>query len=521
MLLTDNLFMHGQRCQRRAFLEVYGDHQQKQGESDYLSKIIQDSGSYRKQVLRRYNAIRPMPDLVGEADEYSRQVAIVQATETLMQEGVEAIAHGYLTRRDPSGLTYLSSPDLLLKCPGLSRFGDWCYIPVTIKLGRRIKLDYQLLALFHAFVLADFQSLWPPQTGLILRESPKHSPQQQPYWVSFRERLPSFQDSLQAFQRILLDRLEPEVFIARNRCSLCLWLNHCSEVAQASQHLSLLPGVTPKRYEVLKKLGIQTLETLVNTPPHTLEPLTGFGPIVTRELLQQAQSTLHQTPLLHTPPDYLLPLMDPVEFYFDIESQPDLNLIYLHGVLMVQGEHEQFYPFLAESPEAEQQAWTAFLELVMTYPQALIYHFCPYEVECIRRLGKQFHTPHSTIDRLVRRCVDLHAWVTQTVTLPVESYALKSIARWLGFQWRQEEVNGAQAICWYNQWIQTGDRTFLDQILIYNEDDCRATYQLKTWLAQFLQESYSDRSKLNPIPSLLSVNSLKTDSVPASAERSA
>jgi uncharacterized protein len=157
----------------------------------------------------------------------------------------------------------------------------------------------------------------------------------------------------------------------------------------------------------------------------------------------------------------------------------------------------------------------------MTYPQALIYHFCPYEVECIRRLGKQFHTPHSTIDRLVRRCVDLHAWVTQTVTLPVESYALKSIARWLGFQWRQEEVNGAQAICWYNQWIQTGDRTFLDQILIYNEDDCRATYQLKTWLAQFLQESYSDRSKLNPIPSLLSVNSLKTDSVPASAERSA
>ena len=208
---------------------------------------------------------------------------------------------------------------------------------------------------------------------------------------------------------------------------------------------------------------------------------------------------------------------DPVEFYFDIESQPDLNLIYLHGVLMVQGTEQRFYPFLAESPADEQQAWSQFLELVTAYPQAPIYHFCPYEVDCIRRLGKQFHTPPATIDRLVRRCVDLHAWVTQTVTLPVDSYALKSIARWLGFQWRQDDVNGAQAICWYNQWMQTGDRSYLDQIVIYNEDDCQATHHLKTWLAQFLQGYYqggdhqpgsyseecqSDRPTLNPIPSL-------------------
>ena len=485
MLLTDDLFMHGQRCQRRAFLEVYGDQQKKQPQSDYLSKILQDSGSYRNQVLRRYNAVRPQPSTAG-------QEAIVAATAALMQEGVEAIAHGYLLRTDASGITYLSRPDLLLRCPGPSRFGSWCYIPVVVKLGRRVKLDYQLLALFHAFVLADFQSLWPPRTGLILQETSKHSPHHQPYWVSFRDRLPAFQETLLAFQQSLVDRQEPEVFIARNRCSLCLWLNHCTEVAQASRHLSLLPGVTPKRYETLKTLGIQTLEALVNTAPCVLEPLPGFGSLVTHQLLQQARATLHQTPLLHTPPDSPLPLADPVEFYFDIESQPDLNLIYLHGVLMVQGTEKQFYPFLAESPVAEQQAWSQFLALVTAYPQAPIYHFCPYEVDCIRRLGKQFHTPPATIDRLVRRCVDLHAWVTKTVTLPVDSYALKSIARWLGFQWRQDDVNGAQAICWYNQWMQTGDRSFLEQILIYNEDDCQATHRLKTWLAQFLQECYQD-----------------------------
>ena len=61
MLLTDDLFIHSQRCQRRAFLEVYGDQHKKQPQSDYLSKILQDSGLYRNQVLRRYNAVRPQP----------------------------------------------------------------------------------------------------------------------------------------------------------------------------------------------------------------------------------------------------------------------------------------------------------------------------------------------------------------------------------------------------------------------------------------------------------------------------
>ena len=502
MLLTDDLLMHGQRCQRRAFLETYGDRSLKQSSSDYLSKIMGDSRSYRRQVLAHYNGIAPdpMPQNAnlnanpGEAP--SSWESRVQATADLMAQGVEAIVEGQILRQDSSGLRYLASPDLLIKRPGTSRFGDWSYVPILVKLGRRPKLEYQLLAVFQAFVLADFQSLWPAKTGLILRDIPTLPPK--PYWVSLRDRLQPFQELLQNCQGILLQRLEPEVFIARNRCSLCLWLDHCTQVARSTQHLSLLPGITPKRYHTLKTLGIQNLETLADTSPQILEPLAGFGVAVTRQLLQQARSTLAQQPLLHTPPEHLLHQDDPVEFYFDIESQPDLNLVYLHGVLLVQGEKTEFYPFLAENPETEQVAWTGFLELMARYPYAPIYHFCPYEVDCIRRLGQQFRIPGRTIDRLVYRCIDLHALVTGTVTLPIESYALKSIARWLGFNWRQEDVNGAQAICWYSEWLRTNDRSFLEQILIYNEDDCRATYRLKSWLAAFFQDCYDRQPWILP-----------------------
>ncbi|TAF56915.1 MAG: hypothetical protein EAZ61_02550, partial [Oscillatoriales cyanobacterium] len=48
-------------------------------------------------------------------------------------------------------------------------------------------------------------------------------------------------------------------------------------------------------------------------------------------------------------------------------------------------------------------------------------------------------------------------------------------------------ANGAQCICWYNEWLETADRDRLAWIVDYNEDDCRATYQLKIWLEQFLR----------------------------------
>jgi predicted RecB family nuclease len=78
--------------------------------------------------------------------------------------------------------------------------------------------------------------------------------------------------------------------------------------------------------------------------------------------------------------------------------------------------------------------------------------------------------------------------VTRTAALPIESYTLKLIAKWLGFEWRNSAANGAQAICWYSQWLETSDPQFLNDIVLYNEDDCLATYRVKDWLTQFLSE---------------------------------
>jgi predicted RecB family nuclease len=484
--LTDEILFNHQRCRRRSYLELYADPQLRDRPSDYLLKLRQDSIANQTAVMAEqppaHQPIYPRHDWEAAAT----------ATLELMQQGVDRITQGVLRVSLEDGMNLVTRPNLMVKQPGYSVFGDWVYEPIDIRLGKRPKMDYQMMAAYHAYVLSAVQGTWSENSWIILR-------QRGHYAVDLVELLPRLQEMLQDCIQTLTRSPdgslseEPEVFIAHNRCDLCPWLKHCYGVAQSTQHLSLLPGVTASRYVQLKAHQLTTVEALAIANPHRLETLPGFGPHVAHKLVKQAQATLYNraiaAPEDGTPP--LIPLAElptaDVELYFDIEAAPEQNLIYLHGVLVVDrvAQTETFHPMLAECQEDEGRVWEQFLELVWRYPDAPIFHFCPYEVQTVKRMAELYGTPRHRVEPLLDRFVDLHERVTRVAILPIESYALKQIARWIGFDWRDAEANGAQSICWYSQWLETGDRGFLDLILRYNEDDCRATYWVKDWLVKF------------------------------------
>jgi uncharacterized protein len=494
-MLTDDLLLYYKRCHRRAFLDIYGNPTQQDPEQDFLRKLRQDSQAHQQAVLAKVNHQTPnyrAGDLQAGA----------KATLELMRQGTEHISQGVLLMQIERGVTLLSRPDLLVKQPGQSVFGDWAYVPTNIKLGRRPKPEYQIVAAFSAQLLADTQGVLSSTAYLILRR-------QDSYAVNLERWMPLMQGVLSECMETLLLEQEPEVFISRQRCSLCRWYSSCYAIAQSQQHLSLLPGVTPTRYRDLQTLGFTTIAALSAAPISTLESVVDTE--IASELVQQAQSTVQNRAILRQ--NSYLPLRGagnanaktiqpfsntlptaPIELYFDIEAEPELQLDYLLGVLVVNRvtHTETFYPLLAEHPSDEASIWQQFLALVVLYPDAPIFHFSDYEVETVKRLIKLYKTPPKQGKSLLSRFVDVHQRVTSTVMLPVESYSLKHLARWIGFEWRDPGISGSQCVCLYDQWLKTGDRTLLDTVLRYNEDDCRATYHLKNWLVDFLQ---------NPVPS--------------------
>ena len=110
----------------------------------------------------------------------------------------------------------------------------------------------------------------------------------------------------------------------------------------------------------------------------------------------------------------------------------------------------------------------------------------------MRRLARRYRTALHRWEPLLTRLTDVHQLVTRGAILPVESYSLKSIARWVGFEWRDSDASGAQSLYWYDQWQKTGDRAFCEAIVRYNEDDCRATRRVKDWLWTFLGDRGSE-----------------------------
>lgn len=494
MLLTDILLLDYKRCQRRAFLNVYGDSLEKDAERDFLLKLRQENKLHIASTLKRFypNYQKTKFNLTNWEDR-------AKATEDLMKQGISSIykgtlfeSHEFREQYHPySTLTLfpnhhefdcLGNPTLLVKHPGQSKFGNWFYSPVNIYLGRRPKPEYKIVATFYAYLLGNLQETPPPTPTLILR-------QQNHYEVDLSQWLLRLHTTATDCLEMLIQSQEPEVFISRQQCNLCHWYNHCYAIAQSQQHLSLVPGVTPSRYKSLLDMGVGTVKSLADIRPVDMREVMESD--LANQLQQQAQAMVDNRAIrksqFQSDIHRLIPTQD-LELYFDIEAEPERNLDYLLGVLLVERstQTEKFYPLLAEIPEDEQQIWQQFLDLMNQHQGAPIFHFSEYEVETVKRLAKLYRTPQGQLESLLSRFVDLHHRVITSVILPVESYSLKSLANWIGFHWRDPGISGEQCVYWYDQWLKTEDRTLLSSILRYNEDDCRATLYLKNWLLEFL-----------------------------------
>lgn len=480
MILTDALLLDFKRCQRRAYLNRYGDKSDRDEERDFLLKLRLESQRHVAEVLAQY-----YPNYHRIESDRDDREAVFQETLSLMAKGVDCIHQGRLVvesdRLFPSHpLTLVGSPHLLVKRPGQSRWGDWYYTPVSIQLGRRPKPEYKIIAVFFAYLLSHLQGNLPLFPQIVLRR-------QNHYSVSTEEWLPRLESLLGECAQALSIPQEPEVFISRQRCSLCPWYRHCYGIAQSQRHLSLVPGVTPSRYASLQAIGVISVESLANAS--AIEMGESMGKEVATLLQQQALSIVENRAIKRVSRPLDIPSAE-IELFFDIEAEPERNLDYLLGIVLRDrnNQKQQFFAFLAENIEDEAKIWYEFLEFVQRYPKAPIFHYSEYEVETLNRLGKLYRTPRRQLDRLLSRFVDLHQRVTSTALCPVESYSLKAIANWLGFRWREAGASGDQCVCWYDQWLLTGDRNYLDCILRYNEDDCLATLHLKDWLVEFLEK---------------------------------
>ncbi len=248
-------------------------------------------------------------------------------------------------------------------------------------------------------------------------------------------------------------------------CKECPFYKECLDLSQKEEDLSLINGVGEKRKKILIKAGFGDLKTLSNADPYEIAKYAGISLDEANSIVKQAKSLKDHRPIMLK--KVILPHSDH-EYFFDVEK--DDEDLYLFGLLV----DDTYHYFMLSNDNWKE--WFDFIKVLSLYPNAPIYHYDRFDRDVIHKFGKISNTD---LRNVLPRFVDLYSTIRSSVTMPVRFYSLKDVARNFGFNWRNKDFNGYNAMMALSKWRKEGDRAAMQELLNYNEDDCRALKVLK------------------------------------------
>jgi predicted RecB family nuclease len=405
-----------------------------------------------------------------------------------------------MQRREPLILGCRISADDLLGDPDLLRLEGGGYVPIDIKSGRgeeggsdeddpkpkkhyAVQLGLYLDILERKGVAGGRHGyIWDGHGEEVRYDFDETYGVRNPRtpWQDYRDALGQAQSILSA-----PDRSQPAY---ASGCKLCWWYSSCLKALGDADDLTLVPELGRKARDAMVDT-IPTVGDLAAMNPDGFiskdkTPFPGIGEKSLRKFHARASLIKSPSPQPRLTNVVRLP-SSPLELFLDIEVDPMQDVCYLHGfVERRNGDNttERFIAFFADepTPEAEESAFRRAWDYFRANSDAAIYYYSKYERTIYRKLQEKY--PHvcsaDDVEALFdpARAVDLYFDVVQPATIwPTKDHSIKTLAKFLGFDWRDTNPSGAASIEWYARWCETRDPAIKEQILEYNEDDCRAT----------------------------------------------
>ena len=271
-------------------------------------------------------------------------------------------------------------------------------------------------------------------------------------------------------------------------CKLCHWYSACISELEKLDDLTLLPELGRSRRDAM----VDRIPSVSDLASINVEGFIAGKRTVFRGIGSEMLRKFHERAKLNNDKGAVPYLTRPIslphaetELFFDIEVDPMRDLCYLHGFVERRGGQnatEKYVAFFTESvtEEEEECAFAEAWKYISASQPCIVYYYSKYERTIWRKLQRKFPSVCTAedIEYLFNpnQSVDLYFDVVKAATeWPTRDHSIKTLAKYLGFRWRDTHPSGAASIEWFDRWIQTGDNTIKQRILDYNEDDCIAT----------------------------------------------
>jgi predicted RecB family nuclease len=275
---------------------------------------------------------------------------------------------------------------------------------------------------------------------------------------------------------------------ASGTCKLCHWYSTCLKAVKAADDLTLIPELGRSTRDVMAT-EIPTVAALAGINPEAYiegkkTRFPNIGPAWLRKFQERARLLRSHDPKPYLKEPIQLPAHE-LELFFDIEVDPMRDLCYLHGFVERRRRDSRTEKYVAffmadATAAAEEEAFAGAWRYINQSQPCSIYYYSKYERTIWRKLQAKYPGVCSAADIEAlfepANTVDLYFDVVRSKTeWPTNDFSIKTLAKYLGFKWRDTHPSGAASIQWFDEWVKTGLPETKQRILDYNEDDCIAT----------------------------------------------
>jgi predicted RecB family nuclease len=308
---------------------------------------------------------------------------------------------------------------------------------------------------------------------------------------------------LEALKQIVsIRRLELEPFspVGVSKCGGCVFHDRCWEMAEASRTIALVRGVDQELAIALNGQNIRTVDQLIeNFDETSLAELQRPQGKKLRRVGSKAISILRNAKSLATAKEVLLcnPWIRPSANYvmFDLEGLPpqldEWQKVYLWG-MQVFGESpgEYIASTAGFGSEGEREGWEDFLSAAASFFDAYgdipFVHWATYEATLLKVYVDRFGDESGIAARVRKNLINLLPVVETSIVLPLPSYGLKVIEKYVGFRRTQDEYGGDWSMAKYIEATEMEDKAARDEVMdairTYNREDLEATWAVFQWL---------------------------------------
>lgn len=493
MPVTASMLYDLVNCPRRVALDLFGDVAARDEINPFVRLLWERGTIYERETIAKLS--QPYTDLSAlEGAEKEKQT-------------IEAMKRG-----DPLIYSGRISVDDLLGLPDLLRKEGAGYVPGDIKSGAgeegggddgeagegRPKVHYAVQLGLYVDIL-ERMALSAARRAFVWDIHGEEVPYdfQVPLGSKVSATLwDEYQWALSEARAILARQITPQPAYA-SVCKLCHWYSLCLDQLAQADDLTLIPFLGRSLRDVMQGVVPSISAFAASTPESFIQGkktiFKGLGPERLRLFHGRAGMLKEPTPKPYLRATISFPVV-PIELFFDVEVDPLRDICYLHGIVERRdrkNESERFVYFFTDeiTPESERAAFSAAFTYLSSQTGAAIYHYSKYERTIYRKLQRKYSDVCSAddIERLFEppRAIDLYGDVVLKATeWPTRDHSIKTLAKYLGFTWRDVHPSGAASIEWFDRWAQQRDPEVKKQILDYNEDDCRATRVLLDGIRQ-------------------------------------